>query len=328
MATDTSLNSKPADVFKTFPEFSSLTFADREQFSRLVADYPPLDDITFASLMSWWSSMEACKVATYNDNLIISYWLPGMEQFSGLSVIGETKLDQTICEIFDNLLAAGEAPRLVHVPEFVVRNIEHPELFYFTPLPEFDEYVLSLASMHPLANQPMHKQRRIEAFLKRVAGKQILTKSLDLTQKSNRQLILAEIKAWPRHGKGNDFSTFSDEVMHDAIEKHALLDTKNLCLFVDDTLQACMVYYPSQDSRYAVVGQFRANNQSSTFDYATYAFCGRLIKQGFEFANLSYDLGLQRLRTLKIGLGPTSAFRKYIVEPANIKTRTDQESRR
>lgn len=75
-------------MFKTFPEFTKLTLSDKEEYERLTRGYPPISDIAFSSLMIWWDSLGGLAVAKLNGNLVISYWLPGDEEYSGLSLIG------------------------------------------------------------------------------------------------------------------------------------------------------------------------------------------------------------------------------------------------
>src|SRR5687768_17214608 len=99
MDTHTSIDSKPSDIFKVFPEFSKLTLADRKKYEMLVRGYPPLSDVSFASLMNWWNALDSCAVSTLNGNLIFSYWLAGIEDMSGISIMGTEQIDESICFI-------------------------------------------------------------------------------------------------------------------------------------------------------------------------------------------------------------------------------------
>lgn len=110
-------------VFKTFPEFSRLTFEDRDKYQSLIADYPPYVEFSFPNLMTWWSLLGNCRIAQLNGNLVTAYWFPGYEEYSGLSVLGTTDIDETVAILLDHLKQKGEPPRLVHVPEFVASNL-------------------------------------------------------------------------------------------------------------------------------------------------------------------------------------------------------------
>src|SRR6185436_12585506 len=111
----------------------------------LVHDYPPLSDLTFSTLMNWWNALDSCAVSTLNGNLIMSYWVAGMEKMSGISMMGMEQIDETICSIFDGQRAKGDEPRLVHVSEFVIERMQHPELFRCAPERNHDEYILEIA---------------------------------------------------------------------------------------------------------------------------------------------------------------------------------------
>src|SRR5690606_23515595 len=87
--------------FKLFPQFSELTLHHYAAYNSLIRNYPPLSEISFSSLMTWWGALENCKVSILNNNLVIAYWMPGDEQNSGLSLVGMNKVDESICEIFD-----------------------------------------------------------------------------------------------------------------------------------------------------------------------------------------------------------------------------------
>ena len=89
---DTNLYSaSPAGVppmFKTFPEFSKLTLNDREEYESYIKDFPPISDILFASIMVWWGALDGLAVSKLNDNLVISYWIPGDENTQDFLSLG------------------------------------------------------------------------------------------------------------------------------------------------------------------------------------------------------------------------------------------------
>ena len=317
MATNTSITDKPTDSFKLFPEFSKLELGDRLKYEHLLKDYPPIDAIQFYTLISWWNTLDSCRISRLNDNLIISYWLPGMEAMSGLSVIGSNCIDETICAVFDEQKQKGEEPKVVQIPEFVIDNIKHPELFNFTPMVDLDEYVIPVAGLYPLSNEPVFKRQRIRKFISVVGEQSIICKSLDLRNDDEKLQLLKAIGCWSRKGKGNAFSTYSDDAMKFSVDNHEVLGFKNVCLFVNGELESCMLYYPSNDKRYALVSHFRVNSEIPyTFEYACYAFCDWMSSQGYYFLNLTYDAGIPSLRTLKLSLKPSHFFRKYTISPS------------
>jgi len=317
MATDVSLGGKQAGAFKTFPEFTKLTLADKAKYEPFIRDFPPYDDISFATLMMWWNSLDSCSIAQLNGNLIISYWMPGMEQFSGLSVVGTNKIDETICTIFDHQQAKGEKPRLAQVPEFTIEHLVHPELFEFKTMRNFDEYVVKLSKFLPINHALSYRRHRIKKFLSCIGDKQAIVRPVDLSLEDNKRLLLEAATTWPTKGTINDIVKMSNEALLVAIEHAEEIGTENLCLFVDNEIQAFILYHLPNDRQYASFSHAKVGTDIPyTYDYMVYAFSKWFVDHEIIYVNITSDLGLPMLRALKLALGPCNYFRKYIVEPA------------
>ncbi len=303
-------------MFKTFPEFSKLTFADREAYDALIKDYPPLGDISFSSLMLWWEPMGGLAIARLNGNLVISYWLPGSDEHSGLSLIGTENVDESICAIFDYLRDQGEQPRLVNVPEFVVNSMQYPELFVFRSDRGDDEYLLSTAKFANMDKMPAYMRIRARKFEGMTGEGRIDLKILDLSSPRNRRLLLETTADWPLKGV-NNINKLERETLPHTIEHGAAIGGGALCLYVDDTLQAYCLYFPTHSPEHVVIGHARVNYDISLiFDYTTHAFCKYLAGKGVEYINIHADNGSLKMRTLKIALKSEHFFRKYSIEPA------------
>lgn len=312
-----SVGSKPADVFKTFPEFSKLTFADREKYQKLTAHMPPACSSSFFNLMTWWNTLDTAAVAVLNGNLILSYWLPGDAKRSGLSILGDRKLDETICAIFDYLRASQEKVRLVHVPEHVLKNLRYPELFRCSPVHSDDEYVMSVAQFYPLANIHPIKRFRAKKFMARHPETSIQLKYLDLDLEENRLLLSESIEYWQEGSETEDFVAYMDDALRISMENWHELDARNVCLFVDGELQAFLIYFYTQDKRYVTLGSAHFSNQhANLFDYALYMFGQHFSDRGVSFVNANSDLGLSSLRMTKLAMGPDHYFRHFTIEPA------------
>src|SRR5581483_5087796 len=304
-------------TFKTFPEFSKLTLADRERYEELIKDYPPLAEIAFTNIMQWWDHLGSASIALFNGNLVISYWLPGDEKMSGLSLVGINKLDECICLIFDYLRERGEHPRLVHMPEFMIEHIEYPELFCFENERILDEYVVSLASFFPLQHMSPVRRGRVRKFLAKMDESDAVVRSLDLSEEASRQMLFDAVGQWPKDSTINRLSKLSKDAMSLSITEAAALGTENICLFIKGKLHAFMLYHQPHDKRYIILLQAKVSfAMPYIFDYTVYAWARHLCEQGVTFANLNVDLGAPMLRVVKLALGPQNFFRKYIVEPA------------
>ena len=318
MRTDTSTGSRPADVFKTFPEFSKLTLADRKKYENLIRDLPPYSHYSFPTLMNWWNSLDSCAVSELNGNLIISYWMPGDEKMTGLSLIGTHQVDETLAFVFDYLISQHESPRLVHVPEFVISHLKHPELFAYQSERKFDEYILDLGKYYPVKHAVGFKRQRIRRFQQATADRDVSVRSLDLGLDSNRRMLLEADKKWIRRGEPiNVKLKHADDGHAIAVNEAGMLGIENLCLFVDNEIQAYLLYSKPEDKRYVIYCHFKVGyGYPYVFDYTIYAFAERLLEQDVRYINIDEDLGIPTIRVMKVSLGPHGYLKKYTITPA------------
>jgi len=304
-------------TFKTFPEFSKLTLADKSVYEALIKDYPPISEISFPTLMLWWNQLDMLAVSLLDGNLVISYWLPGDELRSGLSIVGTTRIDLAICTIFDYLQEKGEAPRLVHVPEFVMQHMEHPELFSYENERNLDEYLLPLSKFYPLQHIIALRRHRIRRFLSRIDEEQIVVRSLDLSQKENQRLLLDAAATWPQKGTLNAAPQLARDALQGAVGNAEVLGTENMCLYIGGTLHAFLLYHLPADRRYAILSNARLSyGLPFLFDYMVYAFARHFHELDISYINLDVDYGVPMMRMIRLALGPSNFFRKYTIEPA------------
>ena len=311
--TDSVKNDSQPQAFKTFPEFSKLTFNDRKHYEALIRDYPPISNYSFAGLKLWWDPLSSCAVSLLNDNLVISYWWPEFERMNGLSLIGTNKIDESICTIFDYQRAKGEVPKLVHVPEFVLSNLEYPEMFMLKSERGVDEYVYEVAKFYPIHNLTSFRRHRVKKFLSDISEERVILKSIDFSKAENQDLLLN--CRWPKKGINNLGSIF-DETWQSTITHADLLGLENVCLYIDGELHAYMLYLVPADKRYIIFRHAKVDySVPRLFDYMVYAFARWLSDKGAVYFNLDSDVGLPFLRMLMIALGPVNYFRMYTVRP-------------
>jgi hypothetical protein len=303
-------------MFKTFPEFSKLTLNDRAEYEAFIKGLPPLSDISFPGLMIWWNSLNALAVSVLNGNLVISYWWPGNDKASGLSLIGTNNVDESICVILDHLKEKGEPVGLVHVPEFVVSSLRYPEQFIFEEDRDFDEYIVDARNFYPLSNAPSHIESKIVRTLAKHGKTSVKLKSLDLGSVINRHLLLATDMRWRRKGALNDAFVDRSVGAHIGITNAWDLGLQNICIHLGDELAGFMLYKTSPDKKYAMCYIFNFDPEApNLIELMIYEFSKWLAKSGVQYANVDSDLGLPLLRSFRLKLGPVNFFRKYNVRP-------------
>jgi hypothetical protein len=301
-------------MFKTFPEFSKLTLADKEEYEAFIKNLPPINDLAFVTLMTMWSTLDTAQVAILNGNLVISYWMPGDEKRSGLSLIGTNKIDESLCTIFDHLRNSGRDARLVNIPQFVVDHIRYPELFNFDFMSGDEEYILALKKYALLEELPFYQRAQIKKFVKNSGNLEV--RSLEPGLAHNRKLFLDKAAEWPRKGL-NNIGKFEEEALHLSLKHASELSVKSICLFDDDELIAYNLYHVLPQSPYIVIAHSRLDYSIPyIFNYMAYRFSAWWLENGFEFANIHNDMGILKLRAFQISLRPIKLFRKYTIMPA------------
>ncbi|HSX16914.1 MAG TPA: phosphatidylglycerol lysyltransferase domain-containing protein [Patescibacteria group bacterium] len=304
-------------MFKTFPEFSKLTLDDKAEYEALIKSFPPIADFSFATMMSWWNPLNSLGISLLNDNLVIPYWIPGDDTYSGLSLVGTNKVDESICTIFDYLRARGDPPVLVNVPELVIHNVQYPELFNFKEeRPSFD-YILPTSKYFPLENVNGFRRAKIRKQLHQLAGVPVEVRPLHLSSLEDRDFLLAAADKWWNKNLSS-IGSVERESMETCIREADKLGISNICLFVDGKLQGfCLFQYPSSDKEYVIINHIKATHKKRlSFELMAHLFAEYFTERGIEYVNINSDVGILRLRMFMLTLGPTNFFRKYRIEPA------------
>jgi hypothetical protein len=304
-------------MFKTFPEFSKLTLDDRDEYETYVKEFPPIADLSFGTLMSWWNQLDNLQVSVLNGNLVIPYWLPGDDVNSGLSLVGTNRIDESLCTLFDHLREKGEPPRLVNVPELVIGYIQYPELFTISEERGASDYVLDINDYHPLENVRGYRRFKIQMQLRQLEHAEVEVRPLDLKSWANRQILLEAADTWWEKNINSPGNVEKESLKFCIREAHKL-KVENVCLFVEGRLQGfCMYQRPANPSPYVIVNHVKATHERRLkFELIAHLFSKYFYELGATHININSDMGLLRLRVFMLTLGPVNFFRKYRVESA------------
>lgn len=183
-------------MFKTFPHFTKLTLQDKEEYESYIKDFPPYANLSFESMLTWWNALDQAAVSRLNDNLIISYWLPGFESDAGLALVGTNEVDASLCVLLDHLAAKGERRRLVFVPESVVRNVQYPELFRFKAQRADHEYILATAQYADIESMAPWKKQKILRQMDGLKHLNVEVRPLRLDDTQECDTFLRAVRPW------------------------------------------------------------------------------------------------------------------------------------
>jgi uncharacterized protein len=306
------------EMHPQFPNFRKLTLDDREAYSELIAEYTPFSDISFTTLHVWWNLDDKLFFSVLNGNLVLNYSQPFDKASAGLSVIGHHKVNQTVEELFDYLKQNNRAPKLVHVPEFVVEELTNRDGLDISEEHDMNEYIMDAVALASLETRELGRiRRKVNRFLREVEDRELEIKQLDLGHLDNRDLIYNSVLAWQRkYPNANDPKATENRALESSLRHHEALGIENLCVFVDGNLQAVVLYHQTHDKKYFVLNHLKVDYELPfIFDFTTNEIAKLAAKHSVPYLNMEMDLGIEGLRNHKMGLRPVHFLRKFTIRP-------------
>jgi hypothetical protein len=305
-------------VIPTFPDFAPLNLEDKASYEQLIAEFPPHSDISFATLHIWWNLEDQLSVSSLNGNIVINYHLPNDPENSGYSLVGKRNIDASIQAIFDHQRDQHKAVKLVHVPEFVVDEIRHKPALDFKEELDHNEYILDsrVAASLP-GGDYANTRKKINRFLRRLEGKRIEVKPLDLSSADAVDQLLKSIEAWEANRPWkNDPGRTEYQAIRKTLEHASRLDIENLGLYIDGQLHGIQLYHKSIDHQYYMLNHLKVDHSLDYIvDYIEQCVAKQAVAEGVPFINMEMDLGIEGLRAHKQGMKPVAFFKKYTVTP-------------
>jgi hypothetical protein len=306
-------------MFPDFPEFIALSLELKEEYNQAVKDFPPYSDISFATLQIWWNLSEKLSVSLLNNNVIVEYSLPFDEQNSGLCLIGNNSVDESIDIIFDYLRREQRRVRLVHVPGFVVEAISDKSRFTFMEESDYNEYILDSEALAKMEGHDYkHVRNQVNRFIKEVEGKHIDVRELDLTLGQVQDHVFEAIYEWESKTKNpNDPNRTEHLALKKSMDHSSKLNINNLALYVDDKLHGLLVYHQPLDKEYFVIHHLKFGHDIPyVSDYLHLQIAKKAAEKNVSKINIEMDLGIENLRNHKLKLNPVAYLKKYTIEPS------------
>jgi hypothetical protein len=307
-------------IVPSFPKFHRLTLEDKDSYNELVAAYPPFSNIAFSSIQIWNNQEDELSISSLKDNLIIKYYLSFDEKNSGLSILGKNRVDETIREILKHLQSAGQPAKLIHVPEFIIKEIERPENFRVEEEPDYHEYILDSEALSKLEGSQHGKTRRqVNHFKRAMENRKLEAKPLDLSTDEAKERLFRQIVAWEKTQRNtNDPESTEHKALRRALAHAGHLDIKHLGLYIDDRLHAVILYQKTRDQNYFIINHLRVNYSIPfIYDYMTHHIANQALQENVKYLNMEMDLGIENLKSHKMGYRPVDFFRQYSIYPLN-----------
>lgn len=308
-----------AVIVPSFPVFRRLVLEDKASYNKLVAQYPAYSNISFTSIQIWNNQDDELSISSLNDNLVIKYHLPFDEKNSGLSVLGKNNLDTTIQEIFKHLEASHLPVKLIHIPEFIVNEIADPNKLLIEEELDYNEYILDSEALTRLEGSQHGKTRRqVNHFKRAVENRKLDVRPLDLSSDEAKEAVLSQIIEWEKTQRNtNDPEKTEHKALRRTITHASDLDIQHLGLYIDDEMHAVVLYHQTLDKQYFIINHLRVNYSIPfIYDYMTHHIANKALSENVKFLNMEMDLGIENLKSHKMGFRPVSFFRQFSVYPA------------
>lgn len=306
-------------MLPAFPHFKALSLDDKAEYDKLVAEYPPFSDISFATLHIWWNLEGQLRLSQLHGNLVIDYQLSTDPENSGLSLIGKSRLEESIQAIFSFLKSEGRPVKLVHVPEFVIKEIGSRLGLDLTEELNYNEYILDSHGLASLESALHGRTRRkVGRFMRAIEDREVEIKELDLSSDEVRRQVWESIQSWAQaFPSATDPRLVEHEAIQKSLDNSQELGVQSLGLYLDGQLYAVILYHAAHDSNHYILNHLKVDYSIPyIFDYMIHHVAGKASKEGIDFLNMEMDLGIESLRHHKMRLRPINFFRKYTITPA------------
>lgn len=304
-------------MLSQFPIFTPLTIDERASYDKIATQFPPFSDLSFTTLQIWWNLDDQLSAALLDGNLVINYNLPFDDENSGYCLVGDRNIAANAERIFDYLRSQDKPCRLVHVPEFVAKHLQHPDRYTLHTERDYDEYILDSQALAKLEGSDHGRsRRRIARFQRELIGRTIETRELDLSVNTFKQELFVAIVTWEEaHPRANDPEHTERQAIRKTLELAADSNIHNLGLYIDESLAGIVLYQTSHDKQYFILDHIKVDyGFRYSFDYMTHIIAGKAVQENVPFLNMEMDLGIENLREHKMGLRPVDFFRKFTVK--------------
>lgn len=309
-------------MFPKFPEFTPLLPIHKEAYNAFMQKFPPHSDLSFGTLMIWWNLTDDLRITSLNDNLVLSYNNPFLNNKICYTLLGTSKVDESMETLFALQRAHGLTPELYLVPDYTINALHTPGHFLIEEDPDNADYVVSTQLLAELTDSSVARTRRkVRQFL-REAGESVEVQPIIIDGIAAKIRLINAIHQWD-----NAYSRLNDREHHEgvAINKALLLSELNdmqcLAVLVEGVIEGFVLYqYPPQND-FVIANHLKVSYRfPHTFDFVLHELSKRLTQEQIPYLNIEQDLGLPGLRFHKEQLRPVLRLRKYMVRPTTQPT--------
>jgi hypothetical protein len=294
-----------------FPRFKPLEPDDRACFEAITLQHPPYSDWVFMGLLTW-NPPGGCAISLFNGNLVVRArdYCGEKERYS---FFGTNQVVETAATLLAEIRRRGLEPELMLIPKVVIAAEDRwPGSLRVELDPANHDYVLSIEEWTELVGGCHRKHRHTIRALQRRGRLDV--RLLDLWDADDQTAMLDLFARWVCQRPPTD----GDERGNELAALRRLFS-----LGADDRLTACGLYDGDRLVGFSIwegvpggeytVHHFRKTDRAydGLSTYLRHEESRLLRAQGYRFANIEQDLGIERLRHYKRSLRPCRLQHKY-----------------
>ena len=302
-------------MFPKFPEFVPLTMESKVPFQSLSSGLPAVSDLTFSTLMIWWSGEEPTEISTINDNMVLRYKSASDPTASGLSLCGTNNVVESTDSLLSQLSPNGQAPKMVHVPDFVACQLNGDSKYQIVEELNYNEYLLSAEALASMSDPSQARfRKKVNRFIREATGPAVISE-LDLSDKAVADELFCYASDWmDRGGSKNDANRSELAALARTLRFAGYLGMSGLSVEIDGEVKGFTVLKDEIDKDTTIVNHIKVSDDfPHTFDFMTHAIAARAVEKKVSLINFEMDLGIDGLRRHKAGLRPVGFHKKYSI---------------
>ncbi|MCA9350135.1 DUF2156 domain-containing protein [Candidatus Nomurabacteria bacterium] len=303
------------DVMPTFPKFTKFSIALKDDYNKFYAQFPPYSDFSFGNLIIWLNQFRDLEISNLNGNIVYRFTNLFMDEQPMISLLGNTKIDQTLKDLLEYQISIGHPPEISMVPETIKTKVQDIKGLKISEEHGNANYILDTEKLTILPGTHYGKLRRqYSRFTREYCGRYEI-KTLDIRDNRNACELVNGIHAWDRLYTKNDQERHESRAINTSLQHAKHLEMSNISVYIDGKLEAIALYQILPQHSYVIGNHTKANlGFKYLFNFTVLSMAKHLHEEGYPYINYEQDLDIPGLKEQKMGLRPINFLKHYKIE--------------
>lgn len=294
-----------------FPQFKALELNNQEAVEQITKQFLPYSDHHFAGMWCWDTSSQI-KISELNGNIafILHDYITNEEFYSFL---GFNKISETIDALLAQARKSGLTETVKLIPKEIADKVDQQQYHVEGDRDNYD-YIINVSDAIDLGARKNKSTRKSIRNFEDLYSSKSNIRLLDLGEEADLEIIFELFEVWGAKKRIDQSEVDAERIaITRYLEVAPHVKTQTVGLFVDQGLIGFSVD-EIVNNDYAM-GHFHKVNvdYKGAYQYLDYAVNLELHKKGIRYINIEQDLGMENLRTAKLGHHPYKMLEKYSV---------------